>query len=93
MVPALSDRRSGYGFVAADVPELSIAVAPEARGRGFGTQLLGALVAAARDAGHRAISLSVEPENPALRLYERPGFRRVGNEGGAWTMALELRPP
>src|SRR5204862_3329651 len=68
------EEEPGYGFVAADVPELSIAVAPEARGRGIGTRLLEALVEAARDAGHRAISLSVEPENPERRLYQRAGF-------------------
>lgn len=80
-----------YGFVAADVPELSLAVVAEARGRGIGTRLLDALVETARAAGHRAVSLSVEPDNPALRLYERAGFSRVPNDGGAWTMLLELR--
>jgi len=80
-----------YGFVTTDVPELSIAVASEARGRGIGTQLLDALVEMARADGQRALSLSVEPDNPALRLYERAGFSRVPNEGGAWTMLLELR--
>ena len=82
----------GYGFVAADVPELAIAVAAGARGRRIGTQLLEALVDLARDSGHRAVSLSVEPDNPARRLYERTGFLRVGNDNGAWTMVLELRP-
>ena len=31
----------GYGYVADDVPELSIGVAPDHRGRGIGTALLG----------------------------------------------------
>ena len=82
----------GYGFVAEDVPELSIGVAPTSRGRGIGTRLLEALVEAARADGHPAISLSVEPDNPARRLYERTGFVRVADDGGAWTMLLELRP-
>jgi GNAT superfamily N-acetyltransferase len=82
----------GFGFVAADVPELAIAVVAESRGRGVGTALLEAVPALARAAGHRAVSLSVESDNPALRLYERVGFRRVGEAGGAWTMLLELRP-
>jgi ribosomal protein S18 acetylase RimI-like enzyme len=81
----------GYGFVAADVPELSIGVEPAARGRGVGTRLLDGLVEVARADGHRAISLSVEPDNPARRLYERAGFVRVADDGGAWTMLLELR--
>jgi ribosomal protein S18 acetylase RimI-like enzyme len=82
----------GYGFAAEDVPELSIGVAPAARGRGLGTRLLEALLEIARADGHRAISLSVEPDNPARRLYERAGFVRVADDGGAWTMLLELRP-
>jgi ribosomal protein S18 acetylase RimI-like enzyme len=82
----------GYGSVASDVPELSIGVAPESRGRGTGTRLLAALVEVARADGHQAISLSVERDNPARRLYERAGFVRVADDGGAWTMLLELRP-
>ena len=83
---------AGYGFVATDVPELSIGVAAEARGHGIGTRLLDALIADARDGGFPALSLSVEPDNPAVRLYERAGFSRVLSNGGAWTMLLALRP-
>lgn len=71
----------GYGFVSADVPELSIAVAPEARGRGVGGALLAALMDAARAQGCRALSLSVDRGNPARRLYERHGFRDAGVSG------------
>lgn len=82
----------GYGFVGCDVPELSIGVEPRSRGRGAGTRLLEALIEVARADGHRAVSLSVEPDNPARRLYERLGFSRVADDGGAWTMLLQLRP-
>src|SRR3954470_23103117 len=64
----------GYGFVATDVPELSIAVYPECRGQRVGSLLLGTLVNRARTDGYRAISLSVAAANPARRLYERHGF-------------------
>ena len=80
----------GYGFVSESIPELSIGVRPAARRAGVGTALLRALVQLARDEGHAAVSLSVEPDNPARSLYERVGFRRVGGEGGAWTMRVEL---
>jgi ribosomal protein S18 acetylase RimI-like enzyme len=68
----------GWGFVATDVPELSIGVAAEARGRGIGSALLDALVTLAREQGYRAVSLSVDRQNPARRLYERKGFRDAG---------------
>ncbi len=80
----------GWGFVAPDVPELSIAVAPRWRRRGIGRRLLAAAVARARRRGHPAISLSVMPENPARELYLQTGFRRVAVVDGSWTMTLRL---
>jgi GNAT superfamily N-acetyltransferase len=65
----------GWGFVAPDVPELSIGVTTDARGRGVGSALLDALLALAREEGYRALSLSVDRQNPARRLYESRGFR------------------
>ena len=63
---------------------------PSRRGRGFGDQLLGGLIERARDEGYRRLSLSVEPYNPALKLYERYGFRRVEERRGALVMVAEL---
>jgi ribosomal protein S18 acetylase RimI-like enzyme len=80
----------GFGFVAPDIPELSVAVEPACRGRGVGTALLEGLVAQARASGYSALSLSVEEDNPAMSLYERIGFRRVRRTGDASTMLLPL---
>jgi ribosomal protein S18 acetylase RimI-like enzyme len=80
----------GYGFVDEQTPELTIAVVPSRRGRGHGDELLSALIEHARREGFDAISLSVEPDNPALNLYERHGFAKVGEHGGAWVMRAEL---
>jgi len=65
----------GYGFVADDVPELSIGVDAPMRGRGIGTALCDALLREASRLGIGRVSLSVELANPAHRLYERLGFR------------------
>lgn len=83
-----SDR--GYGYVADDVPELAIAVEPEHRGRGLATALIEALKSAVAEAGYRAVSLSVEPDNPSRRIYERAGFVRCGTDRGSWTMIADL---
>ena len=80
----------GYGFVAAEVPELSLAVAGGARGAGIGTALMRALIAVAVDEGYPALSLSVALVNPALRLYERLGFVAVSVTEAHQTMRLEL---
>jgi ribosomal protein S18 acetylase RimI-like enzyme len=85
---------AGFGFVDERTPELSLAVVAEARRRGVGTGLLSALLDRARADDFPALSLSVEPDNPARRLYERHGFVRLGGES-AWTMRADLQrcPP
>jgi 3-oxoadipate enol-lactonase len=67
----------GYGFVGADVPELSIGVTPLWRGRGVGRALLRAIAGQARDVGIRQISLSVQRKNFARQLYLAEGYRVV----------------
>jgi GNAT superfamily N-acetyltransferase len=64
----------GYGFIAADVPELTIGVVPGWRGRGVGRSLLRAIAARAALAGIRRISLSVERRNFARGLYLSEGY-------------------
>lgn len=80
----------GYGFVAPDVPELSIGVVAAWRGHGVGRALLRAVAAQARAGGVARISLSVERANRAKRLYEDEGFRVVSSSPHADTMVLDL---
>jgi GNAT superfamily N-acetyltransferase len=79
----------GYGFVRDDIPELGIALIPDARGRGIGTLLLTTAVNEARRRGHPGLSLSVDPRNPAQRLYRRMGFRELPRTGGGIVMIRE----
>jgi ribosomal protein S18 acetylase RimI-like enzyme len=55
---------------------MDVALVPEARGRGIGTRLVERLLADARER-NAAVTLNVEPYNPARRLYERFGFRVI----------------
>lgn len=80
----------GYGFISDNIPELSTAIKAKYRGEGIGTKLLESLIGKARDEEYKAVSLSVDPENPARRLYEKLGFKKVGESGTSWTMKLEL---
>jgi GNAT superfamily N-acetyltransferase len=73
-----SAEEPGFGFIAVDVPELAMGVVAEARGQGIGGVLLDALLTLAREQGFRALSLAVDRQNPARRLYERKGFRDAG---------------
>ena len=79
----------GYGYVDDDTPEVTIGVESSYRGRGIGGRLLDALADLAGRKGFERLSLSVEADNPARRLYERAGYRQVGvDEGGGIVMLL-----
>ena len=68
---------------------VDIALLPAFRGRGIGGALVGALIEEA-DAAGKPLSIHVEHTNRARRLYERLGFRPVGDEG---VYVLMERPP
>jgi ribosomal protein S18 acetylase RimI-like enzyme len=68
---------------------VDIALLPEHRGHGIGTRLLRQLLAEA-DATATRVTIHVERFNPALRLYERLGFREVADHG---VYLLLERPP
>ncbi len=60
---------------------LTLAVSPVARGTGIGTSLVAATAQEARLAGCQQMRLEVRVDNlPAIRLYTRLGFVRVGYE-------------
>ena len=87
----LPESDPGYGFVAADVPELTIGVTAAWRGRGLGRALLRAVTEQARAAGISRISLSVERKNFARKLYESEGFRVVdSSDAQSDTMVRDL---
>src|SRR6188472_481064 len=60
-----TEANHGYGFVAEEVPELSIAVVASHRRQGIGRRLLAGLIDASRAQGCPALSLSVSENNPA----------------------------
>jgi ribosomal protein S18 acetylase RimI-like enzyme len=59
---------------------VDIALLPEFCNRAIGTTLLRQLQAEAQDAG-KPLRIHVERFNPALRLYERLGFRQIEDKG------------
>jgi ribosomal protein S18 acetylase RimI-like enzyme len=69
---------------------VDIALLPEYRGRGIGTDLIRGLFEEA-DASARPVRIHVEMNNPAMTLYRRLGFAPIGDADGIY---LELeRPP
>lgn len=70
------------GEVDAVVELISMWVAPEARGRGVGDELLQAIASWARGVGARELRLAVVADNPAaVGVYQRNGFHLTGEFG------------
>lgn len=84
-----------YGHIDDETPSFSIALYEEHRGKGLGGAMMQMMLAELEGAGYRRASLSVQKENPAKRLYERLGFRIVGEgaDDTEWLMVRNLGRP
>lgn len=73
-----------------EIRVIDITLAEKYRNRGIGGSLLRTLLAEARATG-RLVRLHVERSNPALRLYQRLGFRDIQEKG--IYLEMEWRAP
>lgn len=80
----------GHGYIDDDTPELAVAVHEDHRGRGLGALLMTELARVAHGAGFPRLSLSVDTENPARRLYERLSYRVHSVDEDGVRMVLDL---
>jgi ribosomal protein S18 acetylase RimI-like enzyme len=71
-------------------PELAFAVAPGQRKRGIGAALLTQWVRANPEQSE--VVLRVNASHPAVRLYERFGFRIVQQDASSVTLRREVSP-
>lgn len=79
-----------YGHIDSSTPSLAISMLPGYRGLGIGTQLLNGLLLLLQENGYLRASLSVQKENPALRLYERAGFRILAEKDTEYLMLRDI---
>lgn len=79
-----------YGHIDSSTPSLAISLLPGYRGLGIGTQLLNGLLLLLQENGYLRASLSVQKENPALRLYERAGFRILAEKDTEYLMLRNI---
>lgn len=71
---------------------VDVSLLPEFRGGGMGSQLLRTLQEEARSAG-KSLTIHVERFNPAMRLYQRLGFKQVEDKGVYLLMRWSADPP
>jgi len=83
---------SGTAPAEGRVELISMWVAPEARGRGIGTELVGVVEEWAKDQGVGVVALDVREANArAIALYRRHGFVDVGRSPASDVGAPERR--
>ena len=64
---------------------IDIALMPAYRGKGIGGGIMQALIDEAAEE-NKSVTIHVEHNNPAIRLYQRQGFRHVSDEGVYYLM-------
>lgn len=80
----------GYGFVDEDTPELAMSVLPAYRNKGIGRTLLTHMLHLLYRLGYKQVSLSVQKDNFACRLYESFGFQAIHETESEYIMICRL---
>ena len=80
-----------YGHIDSETPSLAISLLPDYRGRGIGKALMQAMLAALKKKGYPSVSLSVQKENDAVKLYRALDFRVLKESGGEYIMLRALQ--
>ena len=66
-----------------------LTVSPSAQGRGVGSGLLASALNGYATLGIKRVTLNTQRDNlPSHRLYERFGFRQLGDRAPVWAMEL-----
>lgn len=85
-----STTERGYGYVDSKTPELSISVLKEYQRKGVGTRLLKKMIVKFKEYEFEQVSLSVDLQNYALRLYQKFGFVIFESDDKSATMIKKL---
>lgn len=79
-----------YGHIEEDTPSLAMSVLKEYRGMGIGTALLKRMMREEKACGYAKLSLSVQKDNYAVKLYRKAGFVTVSETDEEYIMAADL---
>ena len=78
------------GAIWARTPSLAMSVLKAYRGMGIGTLLLTQMLLAEKAVGYAKISLSVQKDNYAVKLYRKAGFTTVKETTEEYIMVADL---
>lgn len=79
-----------YGHVNDLTPSMAISLYKEFRGKGLGTALMKAILSELRSRGYKQVSLAVQKENYAVKLYRSLGFETVRESTEEFIMIKKL---
>ena len=79
-----------YGHIADNIPSLAISLYKEYRGNGIGTELLSRMLQRLRRDGYAKVSLSVQKENYATKMYLKAGFQVLEETPEEYIMVCDL---
>lgn len=80
-----------YGHIDDNIPSLAISLYKDFRGRKIGTALLENMLSLLKSKGYEKVSLSVQKENYACRMYIKSGFEIVGENDEEYIMVCDLK--
>ena len=79
-----------YGHIDDNTPSLAMSVIKSFRGMGIGTSLLTQMLSEEKSAGYSKLSLSVQKDNYAVRMYKKAGFNTVDENNEEYIMVIDL---
>ena len=79
-----------YGHIDNTTPSLAMSVFKEYRGFGVGTALLKELISTLKSKGYSRISLSVQKDNYAVKMYQKIGFTILKEVDEEYIMVIAL---
>ncbi len=80
-----------YGHIDNDTPSLAISICKNYRGYGIGTSLMRNMIFLLEYRGYKRVSLAVQKENYAVKMYKRIGFIIVEENSEEYIMVCELK--
>lgn len=87
----LAGKVKGYGNVDEHTPEFAISVKKEFRQQGIGSKLMQEMIVLLKSKGYEKVSLSVNKDNYAYRMYQKLGFQVIREQDEDYLMVLELQ--
>ncbi|MDE6830499.1 MAG: GNAT family N-acetyltransferase, partial [Lachnospiraceae bacterium] len=87
----LAGKIKGYGNVDEHTPEFTISVKKEFRQQGIGSKLMQEMIILLKSKGYEKVSLSVNKDNYAYRMYQKQGFHVIQKRDEENLMVLELK--